>query len=290
MASVVVHPVTRVQGSINIPGDKSISHRYALLAALADGQSNITHYAPGADCAATLACLTQLGVDVTRTTTPTGDPRVIIQGRGVGGLVAPTVPLDAQNSGTTLRLLAGVLAGHPFDSDLTGDPSLRRRPMRRIIDPLTRMGARLSGDNDRPPLHIRGTALTGIDVTPPGPSAQVKSAVLLAGLHASGSTTVHESATTRDHTERALPVFGVEVTRAGATVTVAGGQRLQGAEVRVPGDVSSAAFWAIASAALPGSDLTLQDVGLNPTRLGFLCLLDRIGAHVALSDITENGG
>ena len=290
MASAMVHPVTRVKGSIDIPGDKSVSHRYALLAALADGQSTVAHYAPGEDCAATLSCLTQLGVDVTRTTAPTGDPVVIIQGRGVGGLAAPIEPLDAQNSGTTLRLLAGVLAGHPFDSHITGDPSLRRRPMRRIIDPLTRMGARLSGDDDRPPLHIHGAALTGTNVTPPVPSAQVKSAVLLAGLHASGSTTVHESAATRDHTELALPVFGVEVTRNGTTVTVSGGQRLQGAEVRVPGDVSSAAFWAIAAAALPGSDLTLRDVGLNPTRLGFLPLLDRIGAQVALSDITEEAG
>jgi 3-phosphoshikimate 1-carboxyvinyltransferase len=294
MASVIVHPAGSVCGHITIPGDKSISHRYALLAALADGPSTIARYAPGADCAATLTCLAALGVEVDG---PHGAPDdvphrrlVTLRGRGVGGLAPPTATLDAGNSGTTLRLLSGVLAGHPFDSVVTGDRSLRRRPMRRIMEPLTRMGAHLDGDDDRPPISIRGAALTGIDYTPPVASAQVKSAVLLAGLHATGETIVRERHGTRDHTERALPVFGVELSRADGAITLRGGQRLRGAHLSVPGDASSAAFWAIAAAALPQSEVTLVDVGLNPTRIGFLSLLERVGARVDLLDVTETGG
>jgi 3-phosphoshikimate 1-carboxyvinyltransferase len=294
MASVIVHPAGSVCGHITIPGDKSISHRYALLAALADGPSTIARYAPGADCAATLTCLAALGVEVDG---PHGAPDdvpdrrlVTLRGRGVGGLAPPTATLDAGNSGTTLRLLSGVLAGHPFDSVVTGDRSLRRRPMRRIMEPLTRMGAHLDGDDDRPPISIRGAALTGIDYTPPVASAQVKSAVLLAGLHATGETIVRERHGTRDHTERALPVFGVELSRADGVITLRGGQRLRGAHLSVPGDASSAAFWAIAAAALPQSEVTLVDVGLNPTRIGFLSLLERVGARIDLLDVTETGG
>ena len=252
MASVVVRPAARVHGHLTLPGDKSISHRYAILAALADGSSTISHYAPGADCAATLACLAALGVVIE--THYDGldehpDQRVVtIQGRGIGGLAPPASTLDAGNSGTTLRLLSGVLAGHPFDSVITGDRSLRRRPMRRIIEPLSRMGANLSADDDRPPIVIRGVTLRGIDVTPPVASAQVKTAVLLAGLLATGETTVRERHPTRDHTERALPVFGAELTRRDGAISVRGGQRLRGASLTVPGDASSAAFWAAAAA------------------------------------------
>ena len=294
MASVVVRPAGRVRGHVTIPGDKSISHRYALLAALADGPSTISGYAPGADCATTLACLAALGVAVSGPGgAPDGDDdqRVVtIQGRGVGGLTPPTATIDAGNSGTTLRLLAGVLAGHRFDSVITGDRSLRRRPMRRIIEPLSLMGATLSGDDDRPPIAIRGGALRGIDFTPPVASAQVKTAVLLAGLHATGDTTVRERHATRDHTERAFPVFGIELTRSDGATTVRGGQRFRGASLRVPGDASSAAFWAAAAAALPHSDITLDDVGLNPTRVGYLSLLERVGARVDLLGMTETGG
>jgi len=294
MASVIVRPVGSVRGQITIPGDKSISHRYALLAALADGPSTIARYAPGADCAATLACLAALGVEVDGPYGAQGDEPdrrlVTLQGRGVGGLASAVGTLDAGNSGTTLRLLSGILAGHHFDSVLTGDPSLIRRPMRRIMEPLTRMGAHLGGDDDRPPITIRGAALTGIDYTPPVASAQVKSAVLLAGLHATGETIVRERHGTRDHTERALPVFGVELSRADGVITLRGGQRLRGAHLSVPGDASSAAFWAIAAAALPQSEVTLVDVGLNPTRIGFLSLLERVGARIDLLDVTETGG
>jgi len=296
MASVVVRPAARVHGRLTIPGDKSISHRYALLAALADGPSTISHYAPGADCATTLACLAALGVVIDGPREArTGDHdscagTVTIQGRGIGGLVAPTSVLDAGNSGTTLRLLSGVLAGHPFNSVITGDRSLRRRPMQRIIEPLCRMGADLSAVDNRPPITIRGAALRGIDFTPQVASAQVKTAILLAGLLASGETTVRERHATRDHTELAFPVFGVVLTRRDGAVTVRGGQRLAGANLTVPGDVSSAAFWATAAAALPRSDLTLDDVGLNPTRIGYLALLKRVGARVELIASTETGG
>ena len=293
MASVVVHPAARVRGRVSIPGDKSISHRYALLAALAGGRSTIAGYAPGADCASTLTCLRGLGVRVEGPPASDGGTSrrvVTVDGRGVGGLAPPTAPLDAGNSGTTLRLLSGVLAGHPFTSVITGDGSLRRRPMRRIIEPLSRMGARVTGELDRPPLTIAGSPLGGIDFTPPVPSAQVKSTVLLAGLHATGDTTVRETAATRDHTERALPVFGVELHRRDGVITLRGGQSLQAAELTVPGDLSSAAFWATAAAALPGSDITLDDVGLNPTRTGILTWLERAGAGIDLLQVTEDAG
>jgi 3-phosphoshikimate 1-carboxyvinyltransferase len=294
MASAIVHPATRVHGRLSIPGDKSISHRYAILAALADGSSTIAHYAQGADCAATLACLAALGVVVDGPhDAPYGAPDrriVTLQGRGIGGLAPAAQPLDAGNSGTTLRLLSGVLAGHPFDSIITGDQSLRRRPMRRIIEPLSQMGAQLSAPDDRPPITIRGATLRGIDFTPTVASAQVKTAILLAGLHATGETTVREHKATRDHTERALPVFGAKLTRLDRAISLRGGQCLRGTNVTVPGDASSAAFWAAAAAALPHSDVTLDDVGLNPTRTGFLTLLERVGAHIERIDTTEEGG
>lgn len=291
MVSVVVHPAARVRGRVSIPGDKSISHRYALLAALAGGRSTIAGYAPGADCASTLACLRALGVDVEGPgDRRTGRPAVAIEGRGLGGLARPRAPLDAGNSGTTLRLLSGALAGHPFISVITGDASLRRRPMRRIIEPLSRMGARVAGEGDRPPLTISGSRLAGIDFTPPVPSAQVKSAVLIAGLHAEGDTTVRETAATRDHTERALPMFGVELRRVDGGVAVGGGQRLQPADLEVPGDLSSAAFWAVAAAALPGSDVILEDVGLNPSRTAVLAWLERAGARIDRLQVRDGAG
>jgi 3-phosphoshikimate 1-carboxyvinyltransferase len=294
MASVIVRPARRVSGRLTIPGDKSISHRYAVLAALADGSSTIARYAPGADCASTLACLSALGVRVDGPhDTPDGDPSrriVTLQGRGIGGLAPPSLTLDAGNSGTTLRLLSGVLAGHPFTSVITGDQSLRRRPMGRIIEPLSRMGAQLTADADRPPITIQGAALRGIDFTPPVPSAQVKTAVLLAGLHATGETTIRERHATRDHTERAFPMFGIELICLDGAITLRGGQRLRGTSLTVPGDASSAAFWAAAAAALPNSDVTLDDVGLNPTRTGYLALLERAGAHVERFDTTATGG
>ena len=294
MASVIVPPAARVHGRLTVPGDKSISHRYALLAALADGSSTITRYAPGADCASTLACLRALGVVVDgphEGPDASPDDRIVtIEGRGIGGLIPPSDILDAGNSGTTLRLLSGVLAAYPFTSVITGDRSLRRRPMGRIIEPLSRMGATLNGHDERPPISIRGAALRGIDFTPSVASAQVKTAVLLAGLHATGATTIREPHATRDHTERALPQFGIELTCQNGSLSVCGGQRPHGAQLTVPGDASSAAFWAAAAAALPPSDVTLNDVGLNPTRTGFLTLLEQLGARVELLDTSVVGG
>ncbi len=275
----------RVRGRLRVPGDKSISHRYALLAALADGISRIEGYLPGADCLATLACLEALGVEIGRTRT--GDVlTVVVEGRGVRGLRTPAGALDAGNSGTSMRLLAGMLAAHPFRSVLTGDASLSRRPMRRVIEPLTLMGASIASDHGRPPLTIDGTALHGISYEPSVPSAQVKSAVLLAGLHAEGRTVVHEPVPTRDHTERALEAFGASIERDGPAVAVTGGQRLHAIGARVPGDISSAVFWLALAAGTPGSSLTIEDVGLNPSRTAVVATLRRFGARVETSDVS----
>ena len=289
--AVTIDPAGCVRGRLRVPGDKSISHRYALLAALAAGTSTIANYAPGADCAATLRCLRALGVDVRAGTPAAGGPATVtVHGRGPGGLQAPATVLDAGNSGTTMRLLAGVLAGQPFESVITGDASLRRRPMQRIVDPLGRMGARIGTADGRPPLTIGSASLRGIAYATPVASAQVKSATLLAGLHAAGTTRVTERVPTRDHTERALPVFGARVSRTDGGVEVAGGQRLHPAAVQVPGDPSSAAFWAAAAAALPGSAVEIVDVGLNPTRTAFLDVLTAAGADVAVEPAGTDAG
>ena len=283
--TVMVHPTSRVRGRVRPPGDKSISHRYALLAAIADGRSAIRGYSTGADCASTLGCLDALGVEIEERPRDPGRGREIrIAGRGIRGLIAPTAQLDAGNSGSTIRMLAGILAAHAFPVSITGDDSLRRRPMRRIIVPLERMGARFTSDAGRPPLTIEGSShLAAIDFEPEVPSAQVKSAVLLAGLHANGVTSVREPLQTRDHTERALQAFGATVSRVNSRVSVSGGQRLRGRDLVVPGDISSAAFWMVAASALPGSEVTIEEVGLNPTRAGILDILRRLGAHIEVS-------
>lgn len=268
-----------------MPGDKSISHRCALFGAIADGDTTITHYSPGADCASTISCLKALGVPIeVSEPDPAGCSRVHIHGVGVGGLRASAERLDAGNSGTTMRLLSGILAGHPFTSEIGGDASLSRRPMGRIIKPLELMGARIVAQDGRPPLTIFGTRLNAITYASPIASAQIKSAVLLAGLHAQGRTVVTEPALSRDHTERILPAFGVSVGRDGLTTSVDGGQRLVGTDMHVPGDASSAAFFAVAAAALPGSDVRLTGVNLNPTRIGWVDVLRRAGADVTIQE------
>ena len=288
--SVIVQPAPRVAGRVRPPGDKSISHRYAMLAAIADGPSTIDGYSTGADCQSTLNCLRGLGVAITTTPSPEGH-QIRIEGRGVRGLKAPGSGLDAGNSGSTIRMLSGILAAHPFSTTLTGDASLRRRPMRRIIVPLERMGAVLDSDGGRPPLTIHGTTdLQAIDFAPEVPSAQVKSAVLLAGLHTAGTTSVLEPLLTRDHTERALAMFGVGVTRDGNRVSITGGQRLQPQSLQVPGDISSAAFWMVAGAALPGSEVVIEHVGLNPTRTGIIDVLRRMGAEIEIEGDTTIAG
>ena len=289
IGSAAVPRVSLASGRVRVPGDKSISHRYAMLAALADGTSRLSGYAPGADCAATLACMAALGARVSRPRPD--DPSVIeIQGLGLRGLRQPSAPLDAANSGTSMRLLAGLLSAHRFRTVIGGDESLSRRPMRRVITPLTKMGATIAAVDGHPPLTIDGTDLQGISYAPDVPSAQVKSAILLAGLHASARTTVIEPAPTRDHTERAFEAFGVCVTRDGHAVSVDGGQRLTAIEADVPGDISSALFWLALAAGTPDSDLVIEGVGLNPSRIGVLDILRRAGADIEILDLPPKGG
>jgi 3-phosphoshikimate 1-carboxyvinyltransferase len=275
---------------VRVPGDKSISHRALILGALAEGTTLVRGLAPGGDCRSTLACLAALGVTVRELDTALA-PAVAVDGRGLGGLRQPAEALDAGNSGTTARLLMGVLAGHAFAATLSGDPSLSRRPMRRVTDPLALMGARIVTSDGCLPATVTGGRLHGITYDMPVPSAQVKSAILLAGLHAEGATTVVEPVPTRDHTERALATFGAAVaTAGGGRVMVTGGQALRSADLTVPGDLSSAAFWAAAAAGISGAAVTIDGVGLNPTRTSFLGVLERMGAAVAADPVDSGAG
>ena len=286
-------------GEMRVPGDKSISHRAVMFAALAQGESRIRGCALGQDNLATVRAFESLGVDVMRSGTE-HDATLAVHSRGWHSLT-PSEPacvtVDCGNSGTTLRLLAGILAGCPFPSRLDGDASLRRRPMGRVMTPLRRMGARIDSEAapDCAPLYIRGTAeshprLTGIAYTSPVASAQVKSAVLLAGLYATGRTTVTEPVRSRDHTERLLPAFGVTPRVEGCSVTVDGGARLHAADLDVPGDLSSAAFFMAATLLLPDSELLLRGVGLNPTRTGIVDIFRAMGGHVEIRNRTSVGG
>jgi 3-phosphoshikimate 1-carboxyvinyltransferase len=284
--AATVAPARQVRGRTRVPGDKSISHRYAMFAALADGTSRIGGYSPGADCAATLACLRALGVAIRQT----GPHAFEIEGRGLRGLRPAAGPLDAANSGTTMRLMSGILAAHPMETTLQGDRSLSRRPMRRVIEPLTRMGARITSADGRPPLTIAGGALQPIEHTPAVPSAQIKSAVLLAGLQTEGRTTVVEPAATRDHTERALETFGARAEVDGLRVSIVGNQRLTAADAEVPGDISSATFWLALAAGTPRAGGDLEGGGLNPSRTAILDLIRRAGGTIEVdADATGRG-
>ena len=281
-----VKPVKRLLGSVQFPGDKSISHRYAMLAAIAEGQSEIHFYSSSADCQSTLNCLKKLGVQLERK-----DNVVTVQGAGLAGLRPPSETLDAGNSGSTMRMLAGILAGQPFRSVISGDTSLSRRPMQRVIEPLTRMGARISSaEGGRPPLDIQGSALKPIRYELPVASAQVKSAVLLAGLYAEGATEVVEKIPTRDHTEIALEQMGADIGRHQHTIAVRGPARLEGKKLHVPGDISSAAFFIAAGLLVPESNLVLQNVGLNPTRSAILDLLVPMGGRVKVLNLEMLNG
>src|SRR5208282_2075687 len=301
MAKQVIAPAHSLAGGIAVPGDKSISHRLAILAALAEGPSEIHNYSPAADCASTLDCLRRLGVKVEtqeregKAHGPAGRergyPTVRIHGAGLRGWQKPRRVLDAENSGTTMRLLAGALAGQKFSSRLDGDSSLRKRPMRRVIEPLERMGAQIRArDGGFAPLEITGAALHPIEYTLPVASAQVKSAVLLAGLFATGTTAVVEPVRTRDHTEIALAEFGASLRRNGSRIEIAGGPRLVAREMAVPGDLSSAVFFLAAALILPGSKLMLLGVGLNPTRSAVLDFLAQMGAAVRVTRIEQRSG
>jgi 3-phosphoshikimate 1-carboxyvinyltransferase len=275
---VHIEPAPSFRGRFRLPGDKSISHRAALLGALACGHTRIHNYSSAADCASTLDCLRALGVPLRR---EGGD--VTVEGQGPEAWRAPGGPLDAGNSGTTLRMLAGALAGRPFPSVLTGDASLRRRPVERVAAPLRAMGAEAVTTDGKPPLTIRGGGLHGIAWDLEVASAQVKTAVLLAGIQAEGETTVREPAPSRDHTERMLPSFGVPVTREGLAASVRGPARLRGATLHVPADVSSAAFLVVAGLVLPDAEVRLDGVLLSPTRTAFLDVLRNMGARIATS-------
>ena len=271
-------------GEVVVPGDKSISHRAAIIGALARGTSLIRGYSPAADCESTLRALEELGVDVRRR-----GAEIRVKGAAGASLREPDSPVDTGNSGTTMRLLAGAVASMPISVTFTGDDSLRRRPMNRVIEPLSLMGARVTSSDEEghPPLLLRGGKLRGIEYSPRVASAQVKSAVMLAGLAASGPTSVNELVRTRDHTERVLEATGIEVTVNGLTVTVQPGVPLA-VEIDVPGDFSSAAFVLAAAAIVPGSDVLVRSVGLNPTRTGFLGLLERMGADLEVTLESED--
>ncbi len=281
-----IRPAKRLVGSVRFHGDKSISHRYAMLAGIAEGPSEIHFFSSSADCQSTLSCLQKLGVKIERR-----DDVVNIHGVGLKGLHPPLGTLDAGNSGSTMRMLSGILAGQPFRAVMAGDASLSRRPMGRVIEPLTRMGARVrSTEGGLPPLVIEGGALRSIRYELPVPSAQVKSAVLLAGLYAEGETEVIEPIPTRDHTEIALEQMGAEIGRHRYTIAVRGPARLEGKKLYVPGDISSAAFFMVAGLLAPESNLVLQNVGLNPTRTAMLDLLVPMGGHLKVLNVEMING
>ena len=283
-----IEPGGVLKGRIRVPGDKSISHRSIMLASIAEGVTRISGFLEGEDAIATMNAFRALGVRVE------GPERgnVTVHGVGLHGLKQAATTLDCGNAGTAMRLLAGLLAGQRFDSELTGDESLRRRPMRRVADPLNSMGARIeTAEGGRPPLRVHGgRKLTGIDYAMPVASAQVKSALLLAGLYADGRTCVTEPAPTRDHTERMLEAFGCAVERTGSTVCVGGSPKLRATAIEVPADISSAAFFLVGAAMVPGSDLTLEHVGINPTRTGVIEILRLMGADLEMQNERLAGG
>jgi 3-phosphoshikimate 1-carboxyvinyltransferase len=280
-------PGGRLSGSLRVPGDKSISHRSIMLGAIADGVTRVSGFLEGADALSTMNAFRALGVAIEGP----ADGRVVVHGVGLHGLRQAAGPLDCGNAGTAMRLMMGLLAGQRFESTLIGDESLSRRPMRRVADPLALMGARIETRDGRPPVRILPCErLTGIRYEMPMASAQVKSALLLAGLYAEGETTVIEPAPTRDHTERMLGGFGVRVVRDGAAASLVGGQPLRAAAIDVPADISSAAFFLVGAAISPGSELRLEHVGMNPTRTGVIDILRLMGADIAVENPREAGG
>lgn len=276
-----------LRGELAIPGDKSISHRAIMFGALADGTTEITNFLQGADCLSTISCFQAMGVDIENTT-----DRVLIHGAGLHGLKAPSQMLDVGNSGTTTRLISGILAGQPFTTTLNGDASIQKRPMKRIMDPLTQMGAdiRSLNDNGCAPLEIHGGNLHAISYQSPVASAQVKSCVLLAGLYADGSTSVTEPVLSRNHTELMLSGFGAQVTSVGTTATIEPEPHLYGQKIAVPGDISSAAYWIAAALAVPNSELVLKNMGINPTRDGILRVVEAMGADIIRENVHTVSG
>jgi 3-phosphoshikimate 1-carboxyvinyltransferase len=281
-----ISPASSISGAIALPGDKSISHRYAMIASIADGATRVRNYSTGADCHSTLGCMRALGIEIE------GDgTEFTIHGKGLNGLRRPAGDLDAGNSGSTIRMLSGILAAQPFSSRLFGDESLSRRPMQRIMTPLAQMGARLTArDGKFPPIEIEGGALTPIEYQLPVPSAQVKTCVLFAGLFAEGETAVIEPVRSRDHTEIALREFGADLLVERQRISVRGRAKLEGREVEVPSDLSSASFFIVAALLIPGSHLTIRGVGLNPTRSALLDLLAGMGAKIQIPTLESSNG
>jgi 3-phosphoshikimate 1-carboxyvinyltransferase len=283
--SVVIRPAKGLNGTVRLPGDKSISHRYAMLGGIAEGTTKLENYSTGADCASTLGCLRSLGVEWER-----NGGSVNIHGRGPK-LHTPSTPLDCGNSGSTIRMLSGILAGQGFTSALVGDESLSRRPMARIMKPLEMMGARFeSSDGGRPPLRLTGARLKAIDYKLPVASAQVKTSLLFAGLYAHGTTRIEEPIQTRDHGELALQAFGAKMDRRMREVSIEGGQKLNAIEATVPGDISSAAFFLCAAALFRDSQLVIPGVLLNPTRARLLDFLIGLGLRITMSELQEQHG
>jgi 3-phosphoshikimate 1-carboxyvinyltransferase len=286
--SRVIQRSRNITGALRLPGDKSISHRYAMLAGIAEGITRLENFSTGADCASSVACMRALGCDMR----VAENGALEITGRA-GSLRAPAAPLDCGNSGSTMRMLSGILAGQNIDCELFGDASLSRRPMLRVVTPLQQMGAKIAalGENGRPPLRISpaGT-LRAIDYATPVASAQVKSAVLFAGLHAEGETHVEEPVRTRDHSELALRAFGAELSRSRNRISLRGGQTLHAIDAYVPGDISSAAFFLCAAAIFPESNLVIENLGMNPTRAAILDVLTQIGARISVINLEEKHG
>jgi 3-phosphoshikimate 1-carboxyvinyltransferase len=290
-SQVMVRPARNVRGNVQLPGDKSVSHRYAMLAGIAEGPSRLGNYSTGADCASTLGCMRSLGVEWER---KDGTDNVIeVKGRGLA-LAAPSSALDCGNSGSTMRMLSGILAGQSFTSEMMGDESLSRRPMERVISPLSAMGAQISSRDGKPPLLITGAALEAIDYKMPVASAQVKSCLLFAGLFAEGESRIEEPIRTRDHGEVALRALGVKLDRRnigqGSEVRIRGGQQLRGIEAHIPGDLSSAAFFLCAAALFPGSTLAIPNLLMNPTRARLLDILIEMGLRISVTQLEEIHG
>ncbi len=276
---MLFHKSHPLKGEITVPGDKSISHRGIMLGALANGTTSITNFLKGADCLSTISCFQKMGIEIEET-----ESEILVHGKGLHGLSAPTEILDAGNSGTTTRLISGILAGQNFSCDLTGDASIQKRPMKRIMTPLSMMGADITSvhNNGCAPLHIKGAPLKGISYQSPVASAQVKSCVLFAGLYANGKTSVTEPFLSRNHSELMLSSFGASIETCGTTATIEPEPVLTAQKVEVPGDISSAAFFIAAGLLIPGSELLIKNVGINPTRDGILRVCKRMGANLEL--------
>lgn len=283
---MIFHKTKNLKGEITVPGDKSISHRAVMFGAISEGKTRVTNFLQGADCLSTIGCFRRLGIDIENR-----ENAVTIWGKGLDGLSAPSDTLDAGNSGTTTRLISGILAAQPFTTTLTGDSSIQKRPMKRIMEPLSMMGARIESLNGNgcAPLQINGSPLHGIHYHSEVASAQVKSAILLAGLYAEGETAVTEPVLSRNHSELMLRTFGANIRSEGTTSVISPRPRLTGQKIRVPGDISSAAYFIAAGLLVPGSDILIHNVGINPTRAGILKAAKAMGGHVSLLNENREG-